>query len=215
MEKLLFPNRLDELIRIFDKNLGNRVRLARFIDKNKKEIIKQINCYSENNNDLIIVERLKAIETGLMADKIESIAEDVSYLAVLQKALHSISELEENQIIGDYRRDLKGNLVFETNSYSVIDYANAVLGDTYMQTSGVLNSKWFGVPQDRKRHIIVGVRRDLLHEQEIKLPEEPTNYQEVTVRNAIDDLKAYPVGIGNQYEPVPYKKGEKLFPHLD
>lgn len=209
----IFPQKLDELIRVFNKNLKNEIRLTRFIDKNKKEIIRQINYFNNENNNELLFQRLKSIQLGLISDERESIAKDVSYLATLQKALHCILELEENQIIGNYRRDIKGNLIFETRSYSVIDYANAVLGETYIQTGGVLNSKWFGVPQDRKRHIIVGFRRDVLNDEKVQLPGEPASFQEVTVRDAIYDLKDYPVSYNNKCDPLSYRGKEILSPY--
>lgn len=205
---LKLPEKLNDYIRVLDKNLKNPKRLNRFIEKNKKDFAKQIDLYIEEAVDEV-AQRLESIRTGLVDNDFEMLKDNTSYLANLQKALSSIQELKDNRIIGFYRRDLQGDLVFETNSYSVIDYVNAILGDSYVQTGGVLNAKWFGVPQDRKRHIIMGVRKDIA-EGPIELPKEPETYKAITVGAAISDLTSYPVGYESYYEPVKYRREDNL-----
>ena len=209
-EEYVLPEKLRDIIRILNKNILNSKKLPNYLKKHEKEIIKQITIYLEEPQNSEIAERLNNILDGLTAKKYESIAEETNYLATMQKALIEIKELFVNRIIGSYLIDDRGNLVFETNSYSVIDYINAILGDTYIQIGEVLNAKWFGVPQDRKRHIVFGLRKDIVAGKEINLPKEPKGYQEITVGDAIGDLIDYPVGFTSTYKPIPYHSGDKL-----
>lgn len=61
------------------------------------------------------------------------------------------------------------------------------LGRGYQLTFGVLNAAFFGVPQNRKRAIIIGSRVG-----HVTLP--PENFERSTVRDAIGDLSAEPTG---------------------
>ena len=75
---------------------------------------------------------------------------------------------------------------------------NKILGDDYKKNSGVINSLWFGVPQERRRFIMIGVRSDIIQEKEIEMPE-GNGAEIVTVGQAIGDLRDYEV-----YEAVSY-----------
>ena len=156
VESIILPNELYVLIRVLNKNKNNKKRLPNFLQKNKNQLIKQIDKYieMEDNQDshkIRICEMLQIIKAVLPeAEALRECAE-LSSLVELQKNLISIREIYQNRLIGDYKKDTDNNVVFATKSYSVIDYINAILGNQYIQKGATLNAEWFGVPQERRR----------------------------------------------------------------
>ena len=43
----------------------------------------------------------------------------------------------------------------------MIDYINAILGGEYIQNVEIINAEWFGVPRERRRYNVFGIRKDL------------------------------------------------------
>ena len=103
-------------------------------------------------------------------------------------------------------------IVAKLQSYSVIEYVNKILGDEYIKDSGEVNSLWFGVPQERKRFIMIGIRSDLAQGKNVIIPkEEDYKFEVVTVGEAISDLAGYKVEyeVDNATE-IPYGEKDKL-----
>ena len=209
VESIILPNELYVLIRVLNKNKNNKKRLPNFLKKNKNQLIKQIDKYIEieDNQDshkIRICEMLQIIKAVLPeAEAIRECAE-LSSLVELQKNLISIREIYQNRLIGDYKKDTDNNVVFATQSYSVIDYINAILGNQYIQKGATLNAEWFGVPQERRRHIIIGLRKDDEKEIEISFPTESVCDSHYTVADAIMDLAEYPVSLEKTCDDIPY-----------
>lgn len=203
-KQYVFPKQLKDLIRVLNKNYKNPKRLAAFLKKNTSSLMKDIDAYCAKHADDSVTEKLITVAKNVEEDTAYECVEAVSYLADLQKSLSRITEIKENGLIGDFYNDLEGNILFETKSYSVIDYINAVLGEEYVQVGATLNAKWFGVPQDRKRYLVMGLRKDLVNAP-IKLPEQPATYDEVTVGEAIADLVDYPISYDADCRLLPYE----------
>ena len=66
------------------------------------------------------------------------------------------------------------------------------MGDDYKKNNEVVNSLWFGVPQERRRFIMIGVRSDIIRQEEIEMPKD-NGADIVTVGQAIEDLIDYEV----------------------
>lgn len=79
----------------------------------------------------------------------------------------------------------------------MIDYINAILGGGYIQNVKIINAEWFGVPRERRRYIVFGIRKDLGPSNEISLPTAPENISLITVGDTIFDLMQNEVG----YDP--------------
>ena len=176
-------------------------------------MIKQIDKYidvtdSQDAYKIRICEMLNAIKEIL--PKAEEIKEcvELSSLVELQKNLISIREIYHNRLIGDYKKDIDNNVVFATKSYSVIDYINAILGNRYIQKGATLNAEWFGVPQERRRHIVIGLRKDDEKEVDISFPTESVCDQHYTVADAIMDLVEYPVSFERTCDDIPYAEDQ-------
>jgi len=70
-----------------------------------------------------------------------------------------LEDLAKNSIkISGVKRE--GNkLYFCTHSYTVIDFLRNELGESYLIDNTILNSSNYGVPQNRERFIMLGVKR--------------------------------------------------------
>ena len=206
---LMLPEDLYILIRVLNKNKNNKDKLDKFLDKNKKQLITKIDSYMnnidhKNVNQLQLSSMLSTIKDNLTIASEFTEWNILNILVELQKNLISVKEIWQNRLIGNYRKDDNNNVVFSTKSYSVIDYVNAILGNQYTQKGATLNAEWFGVPQERRRHIIIGVRNDLENNTEIKFPTDRVCEQQYTVADAIMDLCEYPVGFEKTCPEIQY-----------
>lgn len=213
IEGKLLPDALYQLISVLKKNLDNDKRLKKYLKKNTSALIKAIQTYSEEaqaeTDEAIneIVVKLTDIKEALENKDVLAARNSIEYIVSLQKALLTMHEIKTNGLIGEYAYD--GNsLTFTVNSYSVIDYVNAILGNEYVQDGGTACSEWYGIPQERRRYIVIGVHRDHIKGEKVKLPEAPDKYDVRTVWDAFGDLMDYEVGYESEYTPIPYKDEE-------
>ena len=209
----LLPDALYQLISVLKKNLDNDKRLEKYLGKNKSALIKGIQTYSEEaqtkTDECIkeIVVKLTDIKKSLENNDVLTARDSIEYMVSLQKVLLTMNEIKMNGLIGKYTYD--GNsFIFTVNSYSVIDYVNAILGNEYVQDGGTVCSEWYGIPQERRRYIVIGVHRDYIKGEKVKLPESPDKYKVRTVWDAFGDLMDYDVGYESEYTPIPYKDEE-------
>lgn len=66
------------------------------------------------------------------------------------------------------------------------------LGETYHISSRIINFKDYGVPSSRPRTLVIGTRKDLIHISPLNIF--PDKQNEITVRDAIGDLKSLSFG---------------------
>lgn len=229
--RFTIPKDLLQLLSVLGKNIGNEKRFPIYLEKHSVEIIKHIDDVLRTGlYDETIEEQLEKIKnvlssTTLPDNKEESDyknkltelmlqvskqEETIQYIVSLQKMIETMEEINSNGLIGQYLLDDEGYLIYKVNSYSVNDYVNAILGGEYIQKGDTVNAEWFGVPQERRRHIVIGIRKDLYNEEEIELPKAPENLVVPTVGEAIMDLADYEVGYNKEYEEVAYLGEEVL-----
>lgn len=218
LDEIVIPKQLTHLLSVLRKNIGNPRRLPNFLVKNKATIKTLVESYATNVEQTDseprqqIVTRLRKIQSKIDDNHPEEALEELDYIVGLQKLVEFVAEISENELIGQYEYSIEGGLRFVVNSYSVIDYVNAFLGDEYIQKGAVLNAEWFGVPQERRRYIVVGVRRDVYVEKgiELTLPNHSIVDHVPTVGDAILDLSDDEVGYEPIYTPRPYTKQRNL-----
>ncbi len=182
---------LFQLLNVLYKNRNNQDRLESYLKKYASKIICSIDVLSYQliNN----ISFLNRIRQALIDEKVQGYFDELGAFLKFQKSFRLIEELDDNEIIYSLKQEENsGKLVACVKSYSVIDYANNILGDEYIKNSGVVNSLWFGVPQERKRFIMIGIKADELEDTTIEMPKE-TNTTPVTVGEAIFDLSTYDV----------------------
>ena len=215
-EHFIIPADLLKLLSVLNKNFSNENRLNKFLKKNSKNIVKRSTSildaqYSkELILDVTVTDRLKIIRDAIINESIKEQTDDVAYIVGLEKMISIINEIKSNGLIGQFIINENGALVYKVNSYSVIDYVNAILGGEYIQVGDTVNAKWFGVPQERRRYIVMGIRKDLYPDVTPKLPIQPEQLQAVTVGEAIMDLVNYTVGYEKNSVHIPYCEDDKI-----
>lgn len=208
LEQLELPLKLYRGLNVLYKNRNNPERLSIYIQKNAGAIIKQISEYldqsTENKYISFSVAHLERIKGGLeKSEDLQCYVDRLAEFMDFQKSLRSAREIYDNQIICNFQREeATGHIVGHVKSYPVIDYINAVLGESYKQKGATINATWFGVPQERKRHIIIGVRADKIRDKHIQLPTQPDQIPHVTVADAIFDLIPYEVSYSKDEIPI-------------
>ncbi len=204
LKENMISEKLFSKLNVLFKNRNNPRRLPRFIQVNKTSIINQISAALKGNITEYTKARLQVILAALLEEEYH--AEDceaaLATLVIFQKALRSAQEIYDNKLIHTFEQQTDGTIVANVQSYSVIEYVDAILGKSYKQVGATVNALWFGVPQDRKRYITMGVRADILGNKELQMLEEPCTYPIITVEDAIFDLKDYPVSEKKDPDPL-------------
>ena len=215
-EHFTIPEKLLHLLSVLNKKMGDKDRLAKFIEKNSEDIEKRITTLLDLSTDAevmldeSVIERLIVIRDAIAKNDIEKKADDVAYIVRLEKMISTIKEIKNNGLIGQFSVNKNGALIYKVNSYSVIDYVEAILGGEYAQVGDVVNAEWFGVPQDRKRYIVMGIRKDLYPNVKPELPTRPEKTRTVTVGEAIMDLANYTAEYDKNSLQIPYKQDDMI-----
>ena len=208
------PLDLKQLISVLNKNLNNPRRLPTFLKKNSNTIIAKIESFINIEREFIpsalevLLCKLDVVKNALQDDSVLAATDEIRYINSLQKATDTIKEINENRLIGKYESDGTG-VVFKVRSYSVIDYINAILGGEYLQAGETVNAEWFGVPQERKRYIVIGVRRDVCKNDSFSVPCEPEKHSVITVGEAIMDLVNYEASFSAKLQTTAYQDSDK------
>lgn len=212
------PEDLNHMLSVLKKDIGNPRRLPNFLKKNSDIIIRKMKEWGEKHDEQTgelnrqLISKLNAVVEAISEGEPERTSDDLAYVVEFQKMIEFIDEIKSNGLIGDFVTSETGELRFNVNSYAVIDYVNAVLGGLYVQVGDTVNAEWFGVPQERKRYFVVGIRKDIYEKsrKELKLPKKPDGLKVNTVSDAIKDLEQYDAEYEPDSQPIPYKNQEDL-----
>ncbi|MDQ0204120.1 DNA cytosine methyltransferase [Pectinatus haikarae] len=171
VETYSISNKLLKLLNVLYKDRKNKEnRLQKYIYKNANIICSQIKEFlDEGHYDYKILHDIsKYINTSTLEDFFDELGQFIKF----QKSFRLIDELNSNDIIYKLTQNPEtGKITALVNSYSVIDYANKILGDDYVKNSGVINAIWYGVPQERKRFIMIGIRTGEIDDNKIVMPD--------------------------------------------
>ncbi|MDU6823611.1 DNA cytosine methyltransferase [Intestinibacter bartlettii] len=188
-----------KLFKVFKKDI---TRITKFIEKDinvKKinDLVKKLDitdiCPDWYRNILDNV--IKVLNRILMSCVNEDDIYTLRLFLDIQQAFRGINELEESNIL--YHIDIQQNQVVAIiETYRIIDYIKRsfdYLG--YKIEDKVLNAVEYGVPQKRQRYIMIGMKKELIEDEEIKMPKSLINDKNKynTVRIAINNLKSYEV----------------------
>ena len=213
-QSVKMPADLTQLIVVLDKNLYNPRRLPTYLKKHSSQICTKTKAFIDSDREAdtpalgALITKLEEVIAAMQNGTVEAASEDIKYIVALQKAVETLGEIKENRLIGRYEAE-GNNLLFRVRSYSVIDYIKAILGGEYIQSGGTVNAKWFGVPQDRKRYIVMGIRSDVCSGNAFSIPQEPDEYSAVTVGEAISDLSKYAASYEPTSNETAYDEGDQ------
>lgn len=131
-----------------------------FLKNHKRQLLKAIeeDSSAEKNNLLAVVPYLEqeSFSDGYTAT--------ICRVLDFQKSIQNLQELQKNKILFEWII-VDGNLSAQVQSYSVLDYITHILGDQYqVSPPQVYEATNFGVPQRRKRFLLIGIRSDLAPE---------------------------------------------------
>ena len=212
----LWPDELYSELNIVYKNRNNAEKLRKSIRKYRSTILKQISkplCLSNSHIAKISKKAFsiwKTDENNLIAN-ISSIEEALA----VQKMLKRTLEIYNNKIRDKF--DESKDVIAKVESCAVYDYLTCVLGSNdgdYAINNGILAAVDFGVPQKRRRFVIIGVKKEYTKEVEMPSPSKRTIM--TTVYDAISDLKTVPVyysveeDLANDGSIIPQKNLEKV-----
>lgn len=180
---------LFQLLNVLYKNRKNQEKLEKYIKKNAKALIKEIEEFL--NEDTCSFDILTVIKDSICDGLSMGWFEELGRFLKFQKSFKLKKELDDNEILYELTRNpITGKISAFVNSYTVYEYVNKILGDKYIKNSGVVNSLWFGVPQERRRFIMIGINKDFIKEPSVDMPVDQ-NFPIITVGEAIMDLMPY------------------------
>lgn len=210
LKENMISEKLFSKLNVLFKNRDNPRRLPRFIEVNKESIINLITATLKENTAEYNRIRLQSILAALSEEAYhaEACENALSSLVALQKTLRSTQEIYNNKLIHTFEQQADGTIVANVQSYSVIEYVDAILGKSYKQVGATVNALWFGVPQERKRYITMGVRADVLGDNEFQMLKKPNTYSIITVEDAIFDLKDYTASEKKASAPIEFTESD-------
>ena len=187
-------------IHILYKNIKNYEKLNKALERHQKSIIKLISQQKKAENKYIdeINNKLFSLLLNYQNDSFD--IEEFNKLLVIevpeamqiQMMLNRAEEIYVNHIIAEFTKD-DNNVVAKVSSCAVYDYLTHILGaeeNGYLINQDVLSAVQFGIPQKRKRFVLIGVQKKYTDEVKMPVPEE--NVEETTVEDAIKDLEDVP-----------------------
>ncbi|MBW4081273.1 DNA cytosine methyltransferase [Paenibacillus sp. S150] len=134
-------------------------------------------------------------------------------LVEVEQAFERVYELKENHI--DFEVQFSESRIYATvETFTIKDYLEHKFAELGYETKkAILNAADFGVPQTRERFIMIGIKKECIEENEIKLPTpifEEKDY--FTVRDAIENLENMETSIHISAPPVvaSFASGSKL-----
>lgn len=188
---------LYRIINIFSKNSSSDDKLNSAIDRHAFELKKAIDKYHAASNQNIRnsdAELFELINTSdIKAEKLQLKQLILRPLAI-QKMLNHALEIHQNNIDAEFTTlDLdgvsNGCLSANVRSCAVYDYLTGILGSPengYAINNGILSAVDFGIPQKRRRFVIIGIKRE--YTDKVDMPKTPDNIEITTVEDAIADL---------------------------
>lgn len=220
LQHRLWPENHYRELNIIYKGEKNVDKMRESLEKHRREFAQISQIYIEDDADDYIVQKsreaFQAIQdyfNGVLeADRIHALIEPA---IMIQRMLSKAKEIFDNHIhVDSYECTEKDGLLANIRSFAVFDYIKGILTsgeDGYVINSGVLCAADFGVPQKRKRFVIMGIKKSI--SDVVDLPSgkiKDGHYK--TVHDAIFDLEdVTPVyDLADDKEGIPLKQKDHL-----
>lgn len=200
VQKNKWDSTLYKNINVLYKCIKNKEKLNQALERHCKSIVRLISEYKGADNSHVngVNKKLFKLFSAYFEHEIdvdefddEFIIESDEAMAI-QKMLNRAEEIYTNHI----KAKVIGNgksIVAKTYSCAVGDYLMRILESEqhgYAISADVLSAAQFGIPQKRKRFILIGVQKQ--YADKVELPVPSGEIQPATVRDAIGDLEDVP-----------------------
>lgn len=189
----LWPEDLFKELNIIYKNKDNTTKLSKAFNKYKPSILSKISEQLKLSNSHIRKISNRAFSKLKSGDCTPvAFVNCVEEPLAIQKMLKRACEIYNNSIREEF--DDKGDVIAKVKSCAVYDYLTCILGSDdfgYAINNGILAAVDYGIPQKRRRFVIIGVKKEFSQKVEMPTPNKRTVM--TTVYDAIADLKSVPV----------------------
>lgn len=197
-DHLSLPEKIYKPFNILYKLLNSQEKYQNTLNKKKSEVIKAIEfClefYKDNKEDYytrLLYDNSQRLKKSFISSDIK-FKKDLELFVLFQRIFIKLFELYSHKIIID-KYELEDNILqILVQSYTVIDYIKKALNGDYKTVEGILNAAHYGVPQNRERFVMIGIKSDSKFANKLELPEAiMRNNNFFTVKDAIYDLQKY------------------------
>lgn len=169
-----FEKALEKYAESISKLISKQPRLA---NKHVREVSETLfKMFSQRHRDYSMTQLTNLMEEPL----------------AIQKMLFHTKEIYSNEI--ECAFDVSKGVIAKVRSCAVYDYLTCILGSNengYAINNGILAAVDFGIPQKRRRFVILGVKRKL--SKTVEMPVPSPNTRMTSVYDAIADLQDVPV----------------------
>lgn len=189
---------LYKILNIFLKDSANSEKLNKTIDRHMSALLKALNRHQDARNKRISEvdnQLFSFIKAGYAKQDQDNLKKLLAEPLAFQKMLNRALEIHQNGIeatFGFFRssEEKKGSLCASVRSCAVYDYLTGILGSEkngYAISNGILAAVDFGIPQKRRRFIIIGVKK--MYTEKIEMPKASDKVIPSNVFDAIADLE--------------------------
>lgn len=191
VKRNLWPFELFKALNIIYKNRNNITKLQKAIEKHKSSICKMLATkvvLQDEHINQISERAFGFFKAGISGKNINDLIPVLEEAISLQKMLIHTNEIYINGIRGVF--DDSKDLVAKVESCAVYDYLTCILGaedNGYAINNGILAAVEFGIPQKRRRFVIIGVKKEYTNQVDMPIPDE--NISMTNVYDALADLK--------------------------
>lgn len=190
---------LDKKTITFVKNISKSKKLREYLKKNKQlwnieqeEWINKHTSYFCDRYKELFIQLYDSIFNFIDEEK-DNIIRLSSSILNSQNLLHKYKELLDNDIIFNKFIIEDEKIKVKLVSYNIFSYVKEKLDSLGYDTEHfILNAADYGVAQQRKRLILIGIKKEILKKRKIEAPKPiVTNNNYMTIKNAIKDLQEY------------------------
>lgn len=183
-------------IKVLYRTKDSKNKFDKAINKYKKSLYRYFLNYSLNIDSAIseINNRFALTIISFFNNEIsyEEFRDFIEQPLMIQKMLKTLKEVNDNYIYTKGFSFENNDYYINVESFPVYEYLTKILGSEqqgYVIDHGILTASDFGVPQKRKRFVVMGIKKEISNE--IKLPSNSPKYIP-TVHDAIFDLENEP-----------------------
>ena len=202
----LLRNEADVKNNLWKEDLFRKINIIYKARNNKEKMEKALNRYLNQIKKLLVKRtELPNQHVNQISEKVFYMLEQYTYKDALEEFISALEEALAIQKMLIYAEEIYvngirevfddcKNIVANVKSCAVYDYLISVLGandNGYAINNGILAAVEYGIPQKRRRFVIIGIKKKYTNIVEMPVPDE--NVTMTNVYDALADLKNVPV----------------------